>query len=119
MSLYTYSARLVRVVDGDTYVLSIDLGMHVWQHDVRIRAAGINAPELSTPDGSAALAYVIDWFGQHCPDGLLTVKTTKDRNDNYGRLLGTITAPDGAVLNTDLLTTGHAVPWAAKETANA
>ena len=34
-----------------------------------------------------------------------------DRNDAYGRLLGTITAPDGAVLNTDLLGAGHAAPW--------
>jgi endonuclease YncB( thermonuclease family) len=109
--VYEYQARLVRPVDADTYILHIDLGMHVWQHDVRIRAAGINAPELSTPEGSAALRWVIDWFGQHCPDGLLTVRTQKDRNDNYGRLLGTITAADGACLNTELLATGHAEPW--------
>jgi endonuclease YncB( thermonuclease family) len=118
--VYEYQARLVRPVDADTLILHIDLGMHVWQHDVRIRAAGLNAPELSTVEGSAALRWVIDWFGQHCPDGLLTVKTQKDRNDNYGRLLGTITAPDGACLNTELLATGHAVPWpAVKETADA
>ncbi|MFI5687860.1 thermonuclease family protein [Streptomyces sp. NPDC051636] len=109
--MYEYQARLVRPIDADTWILHVDLGMHVWQHDVRIRAAGLNAPELSTPEGSAALAWVIDWFGQHCPDGLLTVRTQRDRNDNYGRLLGTITAPDGAVLNTELLTTGHAAPW--------
>lgn len=111
--MYEYQARLVRPVDADTWILHIDLGMHVWAHDTRIRAAGINAPELSTPEGSDALAWVIAWFGQHCPDGLLTVKTQKDRNDNYGRLLGTITAPDGACLNTDLLAAGHAVVWPA------
>lgn len=111
--MYEYQARLVRPVDGDTWILHLDLGCHVWIHDQRIRAAGINAPELSTEAGSAALAYVINWFGQHCPDGMMTIKTQRDRGDNYGRLLGTITAPDGACLNQDLLASGHAVPWPA------
>jgi micrococcal nuclease len=109
--VYEYAARLVRTIDADTVILDVDLGMHVWQHDVRIRAAGLNAPELSTPEGQTAHTWVQAWFAQHCPDGMVTVKTTKDRNDAYGRLLGTITAPDGACLNTDLLASGHAVPW--------
>jgi endonuclease YncB( thermonuclease family) len=88
--------------------------MHVWQHGLRIRAAGLNAPELSTPEGQAAHTWTQAWYAQHCPDGTLTVKTTKDRSDNYGRLLGTITAPDGTCLNTDLLNAGHAQPWPRK-----
>lgn len=112
--MYEYAARLVRTVDADTYVLSIDLGLHTWAHDVRIRAAGLNAPELSTQAGQDAHAFADQWFAQHCPDSTLTVKTSRDRNDNYGRLLGTITAPDGACLNTDLLGTGHAEPWPRK-----
>lgn len=112
--MYEYAARLTRTIDADTYVLAIDLGLHTWAHDVRIRAAGLNAPELSTDEGKAAHAWTDQWFTQHCPDGTLTVKTTKDRADNYGRLLGTITAPDGACLNTDLLASGHAQPWPSK-----
>jgi endonuclease YncB( thermonuclease family) len=111
--VYEYTARLIRLVDADTLILDIDLGLHTWAHGVRIRAAGLNAPELSTPEGSAALRWVIDWFGQHCPDGPLTVRTQRDRNDNYGRLLGTITGPDGAVLNADMLAAGIAVPYPA------
>jgi endonuclease YncB( thermonuclease family) len=109
--VYEYAARLVRAVDADTWILHLDLGLHTWAHDVRIRAAGLNAPELSTDAGKTALDWTNAWFAQHCPDGTLTVKTTKDRNDNYGRLLGVLTAPDGACLNTDLLASGHAVPW--------
>jgi endonuclease YncB( thermonuclease family) len=118
--MYEYAARLIRTIDADTYVLDVDLGMHTWARGVRIRAAGLNAPELSTPEGQTAYAWVNTWFAEHCPDTTLTVKTTKDRSDAYGRLLGTITAPDGACLNTSLLTTGHAEPWPRKtaETAD-
>ncbi|WP_225840287.1 thermonuclease family protein [Streptomyces sp. NK08204] len=109
--MYEYSARLVRIVDADTLILDIDLGMHTWLHGQRIRAAGLNAPELATDAGRAALAWVRDWFTQHAPVGIITVRTEKDRNDNYGRLLGTILAPDGACLNTDMLAAGQALPW--------
>lgn len=119
--MYEYAARLVRLVDADTLILDIDLGMHVWIHGQRIRAASLNAPELSTPEGQTARAWVNAWFTQHCPDGLLTVRTQRDRNDNYGRLLGTIVAADGACLNSDMLAARIAVPWPraadAKETA--
>ena len=109
--MYEYAANLVRVVDADTFVLDVDLGMHIWVHAERIRAAGLNAPELSTDAGKIAKAWVEAWFAEHCPGGAMTVRTSRDRNDNYGRLLGTITAPDGACLNQELLAAGHAVPW--------
>lgn len=109
--MYIYAARLVRLVDADTWVLDVDLGMSVWMRGQRIRAAGINAPELSTDAGRAALAWAQAWFTQHCPDSTLTIRTQKDRDDNYGRLLGTILAADGACLNTDMLAAGQAVPW--------
>lgn len=109
--MYEYTARLTRIIDGDTWILSIDLGMSVWIHDQRIRAADINAPELSTDAGKAALAWVQAWFAQHCPDGTVTIRTQRDRNDNYGRLLGTILAVDGACLNSEMLAAGQAGPW--------
>jgi micrococcal nuclease len=109
--MYEYAARLTRIVDGDTWILDIDLGLHTWAHGQRIRAAGLNAPELSTPEGQTARAWVGAWFAKHAPDCQVTIRTTKDRADNYGRLLGTITAADGACLNADMLTAGVAVPW--------
>lgn len=109
--MYEYTARLTRIIDGDTWTLDIDLGMHIWIHDQRIRAAGINAPELSTPEGQTARVWVGAWFATHAPDGVVTIRTVKDRDDNYGRLLGTILAADGACLNSDMLAAGQAVPW--------
>ena len=41
---YQYRAKVVRVVDGDTVILSVDLGFRV-QHEISVRLARINAPE--------------------------------------------------------------------------
>ena len=47
--MYTYKAKLKRVVDGDTIDATIDLGFDVFVKK-RIRFAGINAPESRTRD---------------------------------------------------------------------
>lgn len=44
-NLYHYNATLVGVIDGDTIDVNIDLGMKVWQHNVRLRITGIDAYE--------------------------------------------------------------------------
>ena len=109
--MYEYAARLVRLVDADTLILDVDLGMHIWLYGQRIRLAGLDAPEASTPEGRAAVAWVQDWLTRHAYSGTVTVRTRKDRSDNYGRLLGTVTTPDGAVLNADMLAAGQAELW--------
>lgn len=47
--MYTYNAKLVKVVDGDTIDALVDLGFDTWKQ-VRIRMQGINAPESRTRD---------------------------------------------------------------------
>jgi endonuclease YncB( thermonuclease family) len=109
--MHVYTARLSRIVDADTWIFDIDLGCWTWIHARRIRASGLNAPELSTDEGRAALAYVNDWFAAHAPDGMVLLRTERDRSDNFGRLLGTVIADDGHILNDDLLFSGHAVRY--------
>lgn len=48
-SLYKYSGVATRVIDGDTCICMVDLGMKVYK-EVVIRLAGINSPELSSKD---------------------------------------------------------------------
>lgn len=109
--MYEYAARLIRLVDADTLILDIDLGMNIWLNSQRIRLAGLNAPELATDEGKAAAAWVRDWLTRHAYSGTVTIRTQKDRSDNYGRLLATVAAQDGAVLNSELLAAGHADVW--------
>jgi endonuclease YncB( thermonuclease family) len=109
MSLYTYSAKVQRLVDADTAIVDVDQGFGVWQHGLRIRFAHINAPELATAAGKLALAYL---------SGLLstlpapvTLQTIKDKQDHYGRYLGVFLTSAGLNLNEALVSAGHAVPY--------
>ena len=47
--MYTYRAKVVRVIDGDTVVLDIDLGFDI-HHVKSCRLYGINAYELRDKD---------------------------------------------------------------------
>lgn len=51
--MYTYKARINKVVDGDTVNLTIDLGFRL-NYTCNCRLAGINAPEMNTEEGKKA-----------------------------------------------------------------
>lgn len=110
-SLYVYRARVLRVVDGDTLDLDVDLGMETFRK-TRVRLLGINAPETSTPEGKQTKAYVESWCLTHTD---VLIHTTKDRREKYGRYLATVTPVNALVstsLNQLLLDAGLAVPYA-------
>ena len=48
--VYEYNCKIVRVVDGDTVDVDIDLGFGIWRHKERIRLHGIDTPESRTRD---------------------------------------------------------------------
>jgi len=110
--LYTYRAKLKRVVDGDTIDVYIDLGFDI-HYFSRVRLAGINAPESRTRNleekkaGLAAKEYVEQWFDKLGNEFI--IKTTKEEKGKYGRVLGTITdLKDQRCLNMDLVDNGLA-----------
>jgi endonuclease YncB( thermonuclease family) len=45
-----YNCRIVRIIDGDTIVVDIDLGYGLWQVGQPLRLRGIDAAEASDPD---------------------------------------------------------------------
>jgi len=51
-NLYTYKAKVVRVVDGDTYDLIVDLGFKI-NISTRIRLRNIDTPETWRPKNEA------------------------------------------------------------------
>jgi len=48
--MYDYRAKIVKVVDGDTVDVDIDLGFGVWLQDERVRLVGVDTPESRTRD---------------------------------------------------------------------
>ena len=48
--MYEYNCKILRVIDGDTVDVDIDLGFGIWMHKERIRLHGIDTPESRTRD---------------------------------------------------------------------
>ena len=48
--MYEYKCAIVRVVDGDTVDVDIDLGFGIIMADERVRIMGIDTPESRTSD---------------------------------------------------------------------
>jgi endonuclease YncB( thermonuclease family) len=88
--IYIYKAELIRVVDGDTVDLIIDLGFDTSRKE-RFRLYGIDAPELRTEAGKAAKAWLMSVLQ---PLGFIYVQTiqlsTKAKRDKYGRFLAVL-----------------------------
>jgi micrococcal nuclease len=88
--IYIYKAELIRVVDGDTVDLIIDLGFDTLRKE-RFRLYGIDAPEMNTAAGKEAKAWLIGVLG---PYGAIYVQTiqlsTQAKRDKYGRFLAVL-----------------------------
>ena len=48
--MYEYRCKLIKVIDGDTMDIDIDLGFGVWLKGERVRLYGIDTPESRTRD---------------------------------------------------------------------
>ena len=48
--MWTYRAKVIKVVDGDTVDVDIDLGFGISQKNERVRIMGIDTPESRTRD---------------------------------------------------------------------
>tara|TARA_Y100000768_G_scaffold315827_1_gene250812 strand:+ start:1067 stop:1411 length:345 start_codon:yes stop_codon:yes gene_type:complete len=109
--MYTYKAKCLRVVDGDTLDAQIDLGFDTHKV-IRIRLVGINTPESRTRDleekarGLAAKQFVKDTLAKH--ENSFTLQS--HGVGKYGRCLGEIILNE-VNLNDLLITEGHAVKY--------
>jgi endonuclease YncB( thermonuclease family) len=111
--LFTFEARLLRVIDGDTLHVIVDQGFGLRIRE-RLRLNGINAPEMSTVAGQKAKRWM---ESRLAGVPFLVVKTY--RTDKYDRYIadvfydGKLTDPQaiadhGAYLNQELIDAGHA-----------
>lgn len=117
--LNIYQAKLIRVVDGDTLRVTLDLGFNVWHHQI-LRLRGINAPEMKYENGKESLKTL-----QHILTDVpfLVLRTTQV--DQHGRYVCDVffdekkdaktdpqkIADEGIYLNQLLLDQGSVTLW--------
>ena len=110
--LYTYAAKITRVVDGDTVDADVDLGFNVWRHNERLRLDGVDTPERGEPgydEATEALSRRISGRSVY----ICTVpakRSTKEQTGKYGRYLATIWY-EGRNINQWLLDEGLGAPY--------
>ena len=94
--MYEYHCKILKVVDGDTVDVDIDLGFGVWLKKERVRVNGIDTPESRTRDKEEKKFGLIskNRVKQLLPVGSTQIlKTESDRNGEdkkgkFGRILG-------------------------------
>jgi micrococcal nuclease len=114
--MYEYRAHLVKVVDGDTVDVDIDLGFGVWLKDERVRIMGIDTPESRTRDkvekvfGLAAKNRLKELIEKKCILKTVAAKDGEDMKGKFGRILGDFIVDDKLVTEI-MIDEGHAVKY--------
>lgn len=112
--MYEYRCTILKVIDGDTVDIDIDLGFGVWLRKERIRLMGIDTPESRTRDdiekvfGLASKAFV----EEKLPIGSSQIlKTFKDEEGKFGRILGDFILEDDGSLVETMIEEGYGVHY--------
>jgi len=108
-SLYTYSAQVTSVYDGDTLTVDIDLGFSIVLRKQTVRLVRINTPELRGSTQEKGLA-ARDALRSRVLGKPVILKTIKDSREKYGRWLGEVWV-DGECINDWMLSEGLAVKY--------
>jgi|TARA_B100001094_G_scaffold320425_1_gene366626 micrococcal nuclease len=117
--MYEYKCKILRVVDGDTVDVDIDLGFGVWMHKERVRMMGIDTPESRTRD-RVEKAFGLaskERLKELLPIGSIQVLKTEidrsgeDKKGKFGRILGDFLTDDERRCTDILVEEGHAVAY--------
>ena len=122
--MYEYKAKILRVVDGDTVDVDIDLGFGVWLRNERVRIMGIDTPESRTRDKEQKKFGLLakERLKELLPkgkDSVLRTQIDKDGEDakgKFGRILGNFVYGHGhngrfTMVTDILIKEGHAVAY--------
>ena len=110
--MYEYNCKIVRVIDGDSIILDIDLGFSHWIHGESIRLFGVDCPECRSRDKEEKAAGLAakDFVKRLLHDGGTYTLTTKEKG-KFGRYLGTIFLTKKTSINDALVKERLAVPY--------
>lgn len=109
--MYEYRVKnVLKVVDGDTIDVDIDLGFNI-SYTQRVRLAGIDTPESRTTDKFEKKLGMEskEWLKNALSHGkTIVIRTEKpDSSEKYGRILGWLFVDD-VNLNNAMIDQGYA-----------
>ena len=88
--MYEYRCKVVKIIDGDTVDVDIDLGFGVWLKKKELELYGIDTPESRTRDleekkyGLCSKEFLTKMLDD---EGGIILKTHKDAEGKFGRIL--------------------------------
>lgn len=104
--IYLYKAKIVRIVDGDTFDAEVDLGFHT-TIKTRFRLADIDTPELRIKEQHEAAVKAKRFLEEKLLVGG-TYYLVSHKSDKFGRWLATVYLDDGSTINGLMLKEGLA-----------
>lgn len=104
--MYDYRATVVRVIDGDTVILDVDLGFYMMAR-MSCRLTGINARELHDAGGAAARDHLAGLL----PVGTSVVVSSVKPDKYAGRFDGIVYDETHKSANAQMITAGYAISW--------
>lgn len=114
--MYQYRAKILKVLDGDTVDIDLDLGFNIVLSNQRVRMAGIDTPESRTTNAEEKVRGQLSKkkLAEKLPVGSYVIIETQkpDSNDDkFGRILGIFILEDGTRVNEWLIKNNYAVPY--------
>ena len=114
--MYQYKCKIIKVLDGDTVDIDLDLGFKIILANQRVRMAGVDTPESRTTIAEEKVRGLLS--KKKLAEKLLIgswqiIETQKpDSNDDkFGRILGVFILEDGTRVNDWLIQNNYAVPY--------
>ena len=115
--MHEYKVNILKVVDGDTVDVDIDLGFGVWLRNERVRIMGIDTPESRTSDkiekvfGEAAKQRLTSLLSSRATLISQISKMGENMKGKFGRILGDFKTINDQIISTTLMEEGHAVAY--------
>lgn len=112
--MYQYRAKILKVLDGDTVQVDLDLGFNIVLANQKVRLAGIDTPESRTANAEEKPRGLLSKkkLSEKIPVGSYAmIETMKpDSNDDkFGRILGVFITEDGTRVNQWMIDNNYAV----------
>jgi micrococcal nuclease len=114
--MYQYKCKILKVLDGDTVDIDLDLGFKIILSNQRVRMAGVDTPESRTAIAEEKVRGQLSKkkLAEKLPIGswqIIETQKSDSNDDKFGRILGVFILEDGTRVNDWLIQNNYAVPY--------